>query len=142
MIVNEVDYDAYLEHFGVKGMKWGRTKKVAKVAAAGVAVAGAAYAVYALNKSGKLPVSSIPQYAAKAKKGKEILDQFKASAPPRKVSDIPKAPKAGSADHAAYKKQVNDVLADMKQANKEQDAWMRSLGLGAAVNADNAKNKS
>lgn len=142
MIVYEEDLDDFIAHYGVKGMKWGRTKKFAKAVGTVAVVAGAGAAVVVLAKNGKLPISSIPNYAQKAMKGKAIMDQFKRDMPPRKVSDIPKAPKPGSpADHAAYKKNVSRVLADMKDANKDQDQWMRGLGLGAAVNQANAKER-
>lgn len=142
MIVNESDLDSYLAHYGVKGMKWGRTKKAVKIAAVGGAVVGGAAALYVLNKNGKLNASTVLQHKDKIMKGKAMLDQFKQEMPSKqkpvmqqKVSDVSKA----TADHAAYKKQVDDVLADMNQANKDQDAWMRSLGLGAAVNQANKK---
>lgn len=68
-----MEQDETLEHFGVKGMRWGvrknrdsgaspdhaRAKKVAKVAGAAALVGGAAVAVYALNKNGHLPVKHI-----------------------------------------------------------------------------------
>lgn len=38
------------------------------------------------------------------------------------------------ADQAKWKKSVNAVLADIKEANAEQDSWMRKMGLGAALN--------
>lgn len=143
MIVNESDLDAYLAHYGVKGMKWGRTKKVLKVAAIGGAVVGGAAALYVLNKNGHLNAADLIKHKDKIMKGKAMLDTFKQEMPakngvkqkPVMQQDVAKA-KAAAADHAAYKKQVNDVLADMKDANKSQDAWMRSMGLGAAVNQD------
>lgn len=62
MIVNEADYEDYLAHFGVKGMRWGHrkpgeghetAKKVAKTAAAtAVVIGGAAASAYVLKKYG------------------------------------------------------------------------------------------
>lgn len=82
----------YFTHAGVKGMKWGRRKKVdpsSNVArksnlgrnikiiggvAAGVAVAaGAAYAVNTLNKRGGISVSSVVSNPATAA-GRNLLD--------------------------------------------------------------------
>lgn len=83
----------YLIHAGVKGMKWGRRKKVdpsdnverksnlgrnIKIiggVTAGVAVAaGAAYAVNALNKRGNSPMSSVATSAATSA-GRNLLDR-------------------------------------------------------------------
>lgn len=82
----------YLLHAGVKGMKWGRRKKVdpsnnvertsntrrnIKIiggVAAGVAMAaGAAYAVNTLNKKGKVSISSVATSSATSA-GKNLLD--------------------------------------------------------------------
>ena len=39
-----------------------------------------------------------------------------------------------SRDHASYRKKASDVLKDLKDANAEQDAWMRKMGLGHVIN--------
>lgn len=73
------ELDAYLAHYGVKGMKWGRrknddgsgreprtseekkaiAKKVAIASGTLLAAAGAAYAIHTLNKNGNLKVSDL-----------------------------------------------------------------------------------
>lgn len=74
---NKPDLDAYvLEHYGVKGMKWGRRKdrsessgkgkKVALGVAAAGATAGAAFVAYKLSQGGGVKMSSLVKPAASA----------------------------------------------------------------------------
>jgi hypothetical protein len=115
--------EAYLEHFGVKGMKWGQRKsgtsskrsKALKIGGAAAVAAGAAVAVTVLARGGRLPIGR--STATRAAKGR--------------------AAAARISDQAVWKKNVNSVLSDMRSANADQDRWMRSLGLGEAVNKAN-----
>lgn len=152
MIVNEEDYDTYLEHFGVKGMHWGQrkadgsgghetAKKVAKgVAAGAVIVGGAAASVYVLKKHGAKKAIEVGMKSyAKAKTIKGVTDKIKSDygyQKPNPTTAKGAQATAKLAEQDAWKKNVNDVLGDMRQANKEQDAWMRKQGLGAAINND------
>lgn len=71
------DLDAYvLEHYGVKGMRWGQRKersgssgkgkKIAIGAAAVAGTAGAAFVAYKLSQGGGVKMSSLTKPAASA----------------------------------------------------------------------------
>lgn len=113
--------DTYLEHFGVKGMRWGSRKdgkpgskrrRALKIGAAALVAGGAAVAVTVLVRNGRLPFST--SSASKAESGRRAA--------------------ARVADQAAWKKNVASLRSDIRKGHEDQDRWMRSLGLGAAVN--------
>lgn len=136
-----------LAHFGVKGMHWGQRKEKASSAkpksaqaqmnarlarrrviadrtTKGVLIVGGAAAAYMVFRRGSTPVNRIPRGSMKVPN----FDRVVSRASKMKASQV------RVADQALWKKSVDAVLKDMKSANDEQDAWMRSMGLGAAVN--------
>lgn len=128
-----------LVHYGVKGMKWGkrkrspaeeaersrRFKKNAKRTAAVVVVGGAALTVAILAKNGKLPVKSLSGSGKKAKATAEAIERGKRLSREIAIND--------------FKTKAALLSKDIAEANAEQDAFMRSIGLGAVVNNSKIK---
>lgn len=102
--------DETLEHFGVKGMRWGvrrnssssgdshanlkRNVKIAGGVAAGVA--GAAAAAYLLNKHGSLPTHSVAKLSA-SHQGKQAVEAFNEQLWRKQTSNIMWATQAQAA---------------------------------------------
>lgn len=165
---------AYLSHYGRKGMKWGvrsrrvRTpqqqiarRKKAAIGAAVVAV-GAVAAAFVLTRRGGVPVKrtlNMPRSFRSMKPdfGKDFLPESKGGF----LNNINRRPAAGSAtvrnmaqqsrasgsaaataatgkaassniSRTQWKQRVNALSDDIAGANREQDSYMRKLGLGAA----------
>jgi hypothetical protein len=122
-------YEDDIEHYGTKGMRWGvrkstsnsntpkpkssKGKKVAKITAGMAVAAGAAFVGYKMSQSGNVKMSDISSSAKTVNAGKKAAESVLAS---------------------NFKKQAADLSKDIAEANASQDAWMRSLGLGAVVN--------
>jgi hypothetical protein len=151
---SDMDDAEMLAHFGIKGMRWGTrrssdttvTKGVTpnsqnrssakKVAVTAVtAAAGAAAIALLLSKTGRNTIKSMFVQSAEQRYGARKMGQAKtkvtngllrdAGIGRKRVSDI---------SQSEWRSRVSSVLGDMKEANAEQDAYMRSIGLGAVVN--------
>ncbi len=133
--LGDMSVEDALAHYGVKGMRWGkrtarsrtpaeeaerkaRFKKGAKIGAGVLVVGGAAAATAILVKNGNTKVTSLNSDAAA-----QTMARGKAA--------------ANAAAIANFKTKAAALSKDIAEANAEQDAWMRSIGLGAIVN--NAK---
>ena len=122
-----------LEHFGVKGQKWGvrkavvkvagtpgaqreHRKKIAKRVAIGIGVAavvvGTAYVAYRLNKSGKLPISSLR--SGGKEEGKVFKNLDEAIAAKRKAQ-------GATATMSALKTHGDEFLPDPKLLAEERE---------------------
>ena len=147
----------YLAHFGVKGMKWGQRRRESsektvkpkmskrdKVATGLTLASIALTAGYILSKRG---ATKVPVAKPKPVNFRSLLnkDKFKQDIlnnpfiPDRKAAFTKTADRGrqalkGVESRAEWKRKVSAVLNDMKQANAEQDSWMRKQGLGAVLN--------
>lgn len=151
--------DEALEHFGVKGMRWGvrknrdsgtspdhaRAKKVAKVAGAAALVGGAAVAVYVLNKNGHLPVKHL-NISKTNTLTKRIATEEELRLQERVTRNTMEAAAAQAARAAqtgheavgkikseAWHKTVNEVMKGIDAANASQDAWLQSVNRNLAT---------
>lgn len=79
----------------------------------------------ALFKPGSVSDPFSSSFGDFGKRSQRISEQTFAKRGTTKVSDI---------SRSEWKSKVNAVLKDIKGANAEQDAYMRSIGLGAAIN--------
>lgn len=156
----------FLAHYGVKGMKWGvrnaalkgmqksgfskiaiknaqnSTKRTAAGVKAGQAFNRAmtpeAIAARSQKRKKVAKVAGGVLVAGGAAAGAAVLrsrGQQRSTAAAAFAQAGRQAARAAS-QRAEWNKSVKSVLDDIAQANKEQDDWMRSLGLGAVINND------
>ncbi len=127
----------FLEHFGVKGMKWGVRKtsdsdtpsrsssskssklKKAAVIAGGVAlVAGAAYIAYKMNQTGvKIPVADLKTHTSTSA-GKSVAERLVKS--PVMNSPIPKAP----IPRRQFQGQLTSLHRILRWINSSRTSWL------------------
>lgn len=132
-----------------------------KVAIAATAATGAAAVAMLLTRSGRSTIRSIAERAVSDRSGSRsmrraqartrsslfkpgsVTDPFSSSfgdfgRRSQRISEQTFArhgqTKVSDISQSEWKSRVSSVLKDMKNANAEQDAYMRSIGLGAAVN--------
>lgn len=165
---------ALLQHFGVRGMKWGHrkdrktqpsasnnhkmsTKKKVAIGV-GVAAVGVGVAALVISRSGRVPVSRLrPPPPGRVRNVRNAIDPGGVNPfiRPRGVARVGGAipmpggrahPSAATGkkvaaafDDSAWKKKVSWVLNDIREANAEQDSYMRKIGLGAQLNAARAR---
>lgn len=124
--------EAYLEHFGIKGMRWGQRSKsgssnkkmsAKKKVAIGVGVAvGAAAVAFAMTRSGKIPV-------------KQVLGHRPGFSSPSVGTTAARGRSATSnISQSEWKRRVSALRGDIAAGNRDQDSWMRKQGLGAQLN--------
>ena len=123
----------FLEHFGVKGMKWGvkrgndasrststtssKLKKAAVIAGSVAVVAGGAYIAYKMNQSGvKIPVANLTTHASTSV-GKTAAEKIVKS--PIMNSPIPQKSHASNADMIKFmEQQLSNSRKIQEQAHK------------------------
>jgi hypothetical protein len=132
--------EEYLEHYGVKGMKWGVRKQrddgsprrkltpnQKKAIVGGVVAVGAITAMVVLGKQGKLPVDQI------VNAGRALKSSPRSTIDPavvkKRTADGEAAVKR-MAEQAAFKKIVAEMDADFARAHKEQTEFMLKTAPG------------
>lgn len=128
--------DESLQHFGVKGMKWGvrkpqtpaqkeflrrRRQRALRVGAGAVLVAGSAATAVALGRNGNLPVGLLQK--ASNRYSDEAAKAAQATVEAGRKAAIER-----------FKALADATLADIADANASQDQFMRRQGLGHIVN--------
>lgn len=139
----------YIAHYGVRGMRWGQRKRrstkdsenpklsTRQKVAVGLSLTAATFlAASILTRRGRTTVRQISGRSAdpfdKIFGRNNFVDNLPKSF--TKTTSTGKAAVGSMADRAEWKRKVSSVMKDMQEANADQDRWMRSLGLGAAVN--------
>jgi hypothetical protein len=145
---SDMDDDEALIHFGRKGMKWGVRKDDSvttgasepstkpkmstgkKVAIGVTAAAGAASVALLLSKTGRMKFGGLAEKVFTEQQNARAMRKGQQ----RAQASFMKTTHMKDITQSEWKSRVNAVLADMKDANQQQDKYMRSLGLGAVVN--------